>query len=159
MILHFARRYDQAIEEYRKVIDLDPNFTRARLWLGWALVQKGDCQDALAEFQKSTALDPRSTQAIAGLGYAYALSGQRGAAWKTIDELKELSGRRYVPPPYIALIHAGLGERDQAFSWLQRACQLRDNGMPYALKANPVWDGLRADPRFAELLQCFGVPP
>ncbi len=96
---------------------------------------------------------------MALIGHAYALLGQRGEAYKRIDELKELSKRRYVPPHCIALIYTGLGKKDQAFAWLEKAYEARDAGAGYSIKANRLWDSLRSDPRFADLLRRFRFPP
>ncbi len=159
MFFYFAHQYDQAIEQYRKTIELDPNFPRAHIWLGLAYERKGRYDEALAEFRKAATLDPNSTEAVAALGHAYAQLGQRGEAQKRVDALKELSKQRYVPPYRIALIYTGLGEKDHAFAWLEKAYEARDEGIIYALKPNPLWDSLRSDPRFADLLRRFRFPP
>jgi len=74
-----------------------------------------------------------------------------------LDELNDLSKRRPVPARDIAIIYAGLGDKDQAFKWLRQACKERNGSLVY-LKVDPVFKSLRADPRFADLLQCIGLP-
>ncbi len=96
---------------------------------------------------------------VAVLGHTYALLGQRREARKKIDELKELSKQGYITGYLTALIYTGLGEKDQAFEWLEKAYEARDGGGTWSLKANPLWDPLRSDPRFADLLRRFRFPP
>src|SRR5262249_54035076 len=98
-LYYFSRQYDQAAEECRKVIEMDPSFASAHRFLGWAYVQ-----EAIAEFQQAVSLSPGDTPALADLGHAYAVSGQRAEAAKVLDELKGLSKRRYIGPHHLALI-------------------------------------------------------
>jgi hypothetical protein len=97
-------------------------------------------------------------QVISYLGYTYGLSGKRAEAIKKLDELKELSKRQHIQPYDIAVIYIGLGERDETFKSLGQACQER-NGFLVFLKVNPIFESLRTDPRFADLLRCVGLPP
>ena len=94
----------------------------------------------------------------AALGHLYALAGKQAEARKTISELKELSSKRYVTAYDIAIIHAGLGENDQAFEWLDKALQERSSWLPY-LRVEPRIDELRSDPRFKALLDRVGLTP
>jgi hypothetical protein len=82
---------------------------------------------------------------------------KRDAESARVDELRALSKQRYVSSYYFALIHAGLGEKDQAFAWLEKTYEERSGAAPY-LKVNPIWDPLRSDPRFQELLRRIGLP-
>jgi len=95
-------------------------------------------------------------QVLALLGHAYAASGRRGEALRTLDQLKEISGHRHVSAYSLALVHAGLGERDQAFQWLEQGYQSRDWQMNYP-KVDPLLDDLRSDPRFTDLLHRAGL--
>jgi eukaryotic-like serine/threonine-protein kinase len=149
---HFARRYDLAIEQYRKVLEMDPNFYPARLYLGWAYEQKGEFQEAITEFERVSKLEDSPT---ASLGHAYAMAAKRDEALKLLEVLKEYSKRHYVSPYGIAMIYTGLGELDQAFEWLRIACDERA-GLIVWLKVDPRIDCLRSDPRFAELLDLIG---
>ncbi len=152
---YHARQYDQAIEQYRKALEIDPNFWVAHLFLGKTYGQKRMYEEAITELQKAgrVTTEPRSVTA-----YIYAVSSRRGEAKKVVAELKELSKRRYVPPYHIAVIYAGLGEKDQAFAWLQNAYEERDAWIAW-LKVEPMLDNLRSDPRFADLLRRVGFPP
>jgi serine/threonine protein kinase/Tfp pilus assembly protein PilF len=154
--LHFARRYEQAIEQYRKTLEMDSTFGPAHFYLGQAYEQKGMYEEAIAEFHK--AINFSRGQAVAALGHAYAMSGKRREARKVLYELEEQSKRRYISPYGMALIYTGLGEKDQAFAWLQRACEDHSFGLNH-LKVEPSLDSLRSDSRFRDLLRCVGLPP
>ncbi len=155
--LALARRSDEAIDESRRTIEIDPNFAVAHDVLAYLLVAKGRHDDALAESQKAVALSPVSPMFKAGLGYVHARVGQSDAARKIIGELTAASRHRYTPALAFAIVHLGLGERDQALTWLEKAYAERFNRLAY-LRREPVWDPLRADPRFQDLLRRIGLP-
>jgi hypothetical protein len=94
---------------------------------------------------------------LAALGYAYAISHQDGEARKILQQLTERSQQTYVQPTWVAVIHIGLGEKDQAFDWLQKALQDRSAWLVY-LKVDPFFDPLRSDPRFIDLIRKVGLP-
>ena len=114
--------------------------------------------EAIAEFQAALTLDKENTEIWSGLGHAYALAGNRIEAHKVLDHLQELSRRSYVAPYSIAIVYAGLGEKDQVFSWLDRAYRERSYFLAVYLTTDSRLDGLHADPRFAELKQRIGLP-
>ncbi len=151
---YVTHQYDRAIEQCRKAINLDPNFYLAHYALGFNYTHKGKFPEAIAEFQKARLLEDKPWQ-VAGLGYGYAVAGNRSEAMKVLEELKELSKRRHVSPAEIAKIYAGLGEKDQAFEWLQQAYEARSMWL-VMLKVEPLWDSLRSEPRFADLLRRVG---
>ncbi|MCA1850333.1 MAG: tetratricopeptide repeat protein, partial [Acidobacteria bacterium] len=153
----YERQYDQAIEQFRKTLELDPNFNRAHTGLGLIYEQKGMHKEAIAALQKARELSGSSPLIVAFLGHAYATAGKRSEARAVVNELKELSARGQISPYYIAMIHAGLGERDQALQWLEKAFQDRSSGLVW-LKVHPVWDQLRSDPRFTDLIRRLRVP-
>ena len=152
---YFARQYDQAIEQLQKTLELDPNFLLAQDTLGHAYVQKSMYKEGIAEFQKALAILPGNALALSGLGYAYAVSGRRAEAQKVLDQLAEISKQKYVPAASRAAIYAGLGDKDKAFEWLEKAYEERSIviGSGHPIKVDPVWDPLRSDPRFADLLR------
>ena len=151
-IFLFMRQYDQAIAQYQKTLEIDPNFELARFNLGVAYEQKGMYEEAIAEYQKI----PR--RELAPIGRAYALSGKRREAQRVLDELKEQSKTRYVSPVSMAVIHAGLGEHEQAIAWLEKALDGGDADRLYFLGVQPTWDSLRSEPRFQDLLRRMGLP-
>jgi len=93
----------------------------------------------------------------AQLGHAYAVAGKRSEAEKVLSELRELANQRYVSPYDVAMIYVGLGDKEQAFAWLEKAYQEHARRL-WALKVNPTWDSLRSDSRFAGLLRRIGLP-
>jgi TolB-like protein/DNA-binding winged helix-turn-helix (wHTH) protein/Tfp pilus assembly protein PilF len=147
-----ARQYGQAIEQLRKTLELDPNYAMTHWWLGLAYEGKGDVPRALAELEKAVSLSGRNPLYLAFLGNAYAVSGQRSQAEKILAELRERSGRVYIQPYDIALVYAGLGNKEQALIWLKKAYEERS----FSVITIGTWkqfDGLRADPRFRELVR------
>jgi serine/threonine protein kinase len=168
-ILREARRYDEAIEQYRKTIEMDPNFRPAHAELGWAYLHKGMRQEAIAEFQKAIelagiSLEPGAMKKRVGIGpvgslaYAYGMAGNRDEALRLVEELKRLATQSYVSPYTIAGGYIGLGDKDQAFAWLEKACKERVGWLVF-LKVGPLYDPLRSDPRFNDLLRCVGFAP
>ncbi len=154
--LYLAGRYDEAIQHYRGVIELEPNFFRAHWELGRAYEQKGRCGEAIAAYEQARTLSRGSPFVIGGLGHAYGRCGQTAAARKLAAELLELSKRRYVSPFDIALVHAGLDDTPAALDWLERAYQERSVWMVY-LKIDPRLERLRAEPRYVALMKKVGL--
>jgi tetratricopeptide (TPR) repeat protein len=156
--LYYMHRYDEAIEQFKKAISLDPDDWPAHFFLGFTYSQKGMHEEAIAEMQRSIELQENAPPSVAGLGYVYAVAGRRDEAVKILNRLQERADRgEYVWPLGIALIHIGLGNKDDAFAWLDKAYEDRSTGMNY-LKVNPLYDPLRSDPRFLSLLQRMRFP-
>jgi serine/threonine protein kinase/Flp pilus assembly protein TadD len=157
---YYARQYDRAIEQLRKTLELDPNFITARSALGTAYVQKSMYKESIAEFEKVLVTSPGYTIALMDLGYAHAVAGRRAEAEEVLDQLTEISKRKYVPAGYMARICVGLGEKDKTFEWLERSYEERSIGSYFEnLKADPAYDPLRSDPRFADLLRRMNLQP
>jgi eukaryotic-like serine/threonine-protein kinase len=156
--LVFTRQWDPAIEQLRSAKELDPSFWFAPCFLGRAYEHKGRLPEAIAEFQRALELEKENPEIWSGLGHAYASSGNRIEAQRVLDHLKELSVHSYVAPYDFAVIYAGLGEKDQALAWLNRAYEERSYYMPVYLTTDARLDGLRSDPRFADLLRRVGLP-
>jgi tetratricopeptide (TPR) repeat protein len=157
LIHYYAGQYDLALAECQKALDLSPDFYPAHAALGDIYLQLGRREDALAELLKANQLDGRLLTKAA-LGYGYAVSGQKEKALAVLNELRKESGDRPVPALYLALLYAGLGQKDAAFKWLKQASQERAYRMVY-LKVDPAFASLRSDPRFTELLQDIGLAP
>jgi DNA-binding winged helix-turn-helix (wHTH) protein/TolB-like protein len=155
-ILYFAGRYDEAIEHCKKLLDVDPNFFPARRYLGLVYEQKGMYKEAIAEFQQAAKLSG-SPLMMSLLAHAYAVSGNRAEAERLLIELGQQK-QRYVSPYTVATIYAGLGERDQAFKWLDKAFEERDIWL-MNLRVDPLFKSLRSDHRFSELLGRIGLTP
>ena len=156
--LYFARRYDEAIEQVRKTLEMDPDFVAGHRHLGMAYEQKAMYTEAIAEFQKALDVSRGNPFALGSLGHAYAVSGNRGKARQALSDLRELSKRRYVSPFDTAVIYTGLGDKERALEWLEKASDDRSLQMIF-LKVDPRFDRLHADSRFAGLLRRMGLPP
>lgn len=162
-ILYLAGRNDEAIAQCTKILNLDPNSFPARRYLGLAYEQKGMYAQAIDEFQKGVKISG-SPLMLALLGHAYAVSGKTKEARQVLSDLHDLSesreaeSRRYVSPYTVAAIHAGLGDKDQAFKWLEQANEERDVWL-MNLKVDPVFAKLRSDKRFQDLLTRTGLRP
>jgi serine/threonine protein kinase/tetratricopeptide (TPR) repeat protein len=157
-VLVFTRQWDPAIEQLRSAKELEPTFWFNPCFLGRAYEQMGRMPEAIAEFQSALELDKDNTEIWSGLGHAYALSRNRTEAQKVLDHLKNISAHSYVSPYSFAVIYAGLGEKDQAFAWLERAFNERSYFMAVYLPTDARLDSLRADPRFAALQRRVGLP-
>ncbi len=153
------REYDQAIEQERKTLEIEPNFGGARYLLGQAYILKSLYKEAIAEAEKDVLISPRSVDALSWLGYTYAVAGGRAEALKVIDKLTQLSKQMHVPPSYMAAIHVGLVEKDKAFEWLEKGYEERSIGFGFGINPDPIWDPLRSDPRFADLLRRMNLQP
>ncbi len=157
-IHYLARRPDEAISQLQKMIRMDPSFLVARYTLGLAYEQKGMYEQAIAEFNEAQRLDPESWAPAAFIAHTYALWGKRDEARRGLDELKLSAERRHVDPYHIGLIHAALGEKDQALQWFEKALQVRSEELLF-LKVDPKTDSLRSDARYADLLRRLKLAP
>jgi serine/threonine protein kinase/Tfp pilus assembly protein PilF len=155
--MYLARQYDQAIKQTRRALEVNPEESAALVLLGLAYEQKLMFEEAITQIEKAATLNRGAPGTVVLLGHTYAMSGRRDETQKILSEFKERMQQRYVPPSYIAIIYAGLGDKDQAFHWLERAYEERS--IPYDLKVNPWWDHLRSDPRFTDLLRRMGLTP
>lgn len=154
ILSYFARDYDGALAQYRKVLEMDPGFARAYVTRASAYSQKGIHSEAISAVRKAAELSGGRPR-LAALGRIYARAGMKDEALAVVEELKDLSRNRYVTPYAFTLIHAALGDLDQAFSCLQRACGEGVSDLLY-LKVDPFLDNLRGDPRFVALLENAG---
>ncbi len=159
LAFYYAREYDQAIAQFQRTLELDPNFPPASQNLPAAYEQKGMYSEAIAGFKRAIPLmgDHEWALTRGGLGHVYAVTGRKSEALAMVDELKQLSARGYVPATSVAVIYAGLGEKDQAFAWLEKAYEEHAFQLQW-LRVEPRWDSLRSDPRFADLVRRIGLP-
>jgi len=157
-VLYLSRQYDRAIEQYRNTIKLDPNFIQARLWFGRPYLQKRMFKEAMTEITHAVTMSGESTISLAMLGHANGAAGKRDVAQKILEKLTERSKTHYVPSYWIAMIHIGLGNKDQSFTWLEKAFQERSSWLAWA-GVEPRFDSLRSDPRFNSLLARMRLKP
>jgi predicted negative regulator of RcsB-dependent stress response len=157
-LLSLAGRYSEALEEWRKILEKEPNRRgMAHLNVGEIYLSQGRYEEALAEMLE---VRPRIRypRELARIGYVYAAAGKRREAIKILEEMKGLTGKRYNLGTHIAAIYAALGNKDEALAWLKKACDEHEQGV-VDLKVNPRLDTLRADPRFVDLLRRVKLAP
>jgi len=148
----FARKYDQAIEQCWKSRELFPDSFFPAFFSALAHEQKGMLVEAIAEFENVMKMSTNITFAKAGLGHLYAVSGEKIKAESVIAELDQISKARYVPSYDFAVIHVGLGDKEGAFAWLEKAYREHSTWLAY-LRVEPRLDPLRSDSRFTDLLR------
>jgi TolB-like protein/DNA-binding winged helix-turn-helix (wHTH) protein/Tfp pilus assembly protein PilF len=156
-VLYFARRYDEAIGEIGKSLELDPDFGPARILLGRVYVAKGMRDRAVDELQRAEVLMGPRPDVTTPHGYVLARAGRQHEARAMLETIRRTSKPRDPAPIRIALVHIGLGETDQAFEWLEKAFEARDWQMAL-LNVEPAFDDLRSDRRFAALVERVGLP-
>lgn len=148
---HYSGDYERAADHCRKVLEMAPYFTKARLQLGQALCALRRHEEAIAELQRAATVDVRNSRSLFPLGYAYGSAGRHDDARSVLRELHELARDEYVFPDYIAFVHAGLGANEAALEWLERAYDDRSSRM-IVLAVDPMFAALRGEPRFERLL-------
>jgi len=155
--LIFARRYDEAFAQLGKVLELDPNFGVTHFWLWYACTETGRYPEAFTELEKARSyLGPHRYSAYSA--YLEAKAGNQAKARKQLAELLGTSRQEDISPVPISYIYIALGEKDQAFAWLEKAYRAGGANLE-GLKTVPAFDPIRPDPRFADLVRRVGLPP
>jgi serine/threonine-protein kinase len=149
-ILYAARRYREARQAIQRTLEVSPDFSPAREFLGQVYLQEHKFEEGIAELQ-AVAVSSKEDPLMATLGYAYAMSGRKRDSQDTLNGLKEQSERRYVSPYLLALVCVGLGKKGEAFEWLDEAYKQRDAELPW-IGVEPMFDPLRSDTRFHDLV-------
>jgi tetratricopeptide (TPR) repeat protein len=165
---YYEHRYDDALENYNKTLEMVPDFWVTHHYRGLAYTMKGMYQQAIAEFrgsiespgegplkEGSVENDP---EVAASLAFAYGKAGKRKEAEAILERFRTLSGQRYVSPLYFAIAYAGLNDHDQAITYLNRAFESRHPGL-VLIRIDPLFDGLRTDDRFKQIVQRFEPIP
>jgi Tfp pilus assembly protein PilF len=155
-LLLMARRYDDSIREYRSVLAVQPEYTNARWGLGFALIVNHQTDQAILELERTVAMMNRSPGSLDMLATAYAHAGRRQDALTLINELKEGRQKGYVPPGAFINIYLALGDYDQAFFWCDEAYK-EQAGILQWIKVAPLFDPVRDDPRFIDLIHRVGL--
>ncbi|HTL46409.1 MAG TPA: protein kinase [Vicinamibacterales bacterium] len=156
-ILHYYQRDDEALHAIRLALDMDPKFPLAYFWLGRIFASQGRYTDAESALEQIGPLR-KWTPAMAALGFAYAKAGRVEDARRVLDEFTALtSSGRYASSYAVAVIYAGLGDTEHAFAWLDTGIRERSHWLVW-LGRDPRWNGIRSDPRFAQLVRKVGLP-
>jgi serine/threonine-protein kinase len=153
---YLERDYEGAVDEYNKVLEIDPRFGMAHYFLGQVYERRGDHDAALSCFQRAIELTGGSPEITAAVGHAYATAGRVDEARGIVAQLQAPSAARYVSPALIGQVYVGLGEHDAALEWLDRGRVDRSPEMIW-LGVRPLFDSLRGDKRFLELLRAIGL--
>ncbi len=153
----FARNYNEAVEQARRVQEMDLAPYKVYLFGGWALEQQGHYPEAIDWLRKGVTSSGEISHCRSALGHAYGMSGDRAHAKQILDELQTLSTRQYVPAYDVAIVYLGLGNKEQAYRWLEKAFDERSAWMVY-LNMDPRLDSLRSEPRFRKLVHDVGLP-
>ena len=153
--LCIAHQFDEAIRQSRKTLEMDPHFAVGHYELGQALEQRQMYDEAIAEFQKAIEISGHSGIFDSSLAHAYAASGRRDQAAKIAVDIESGNDHNPSPEANIALIEVGMGDPDQAMTWLDKAYNARFNP---SILLRPAFDPLRSDPRFKNLLRRIGLP-
>ncbi len=155
--LYFAHRYDDAIQRMLPLTEIYPDYNPLHAVLALSYEQKGDWSKAIAEMEKAYELDKESeSEGLAQLGHIYAAAGRTADARQVLRQLSELSHHRYVSAYNMGVLYAGLGEKDEAFRWLQKVEEDRSEWFAL-INVDPRLDGLHTDPRFAGILRHVGL--
>lgn len=147
----------RGLEQARRAYETDPSFVIARLVYGLTLNANGSYADAIVLSEKALQDDPNNQHMLVVAGYAYGRSGRRADAERVIARFREISKTQYVIPSFVAAVFGSMGEKDKAFTELDRSIELRDSWFRWA-KVDPLFDPLRDDPRFKDLLKRMNLP-
>jgi len=165
---YFEHRYDDAITQYKRTLEIDPDFWVAHHYMGLAYAKKGAHEEAIRQLRgllESPEEGPlkdgvveKDPEVAASLGFVYATAGRRGEAEAILERLRALSERRYVSGLYMAIIYAGLKDQDRALEYLNKAYESRHPGL-VLIRVDPIFDDLRSDDRFKQLVKRFEPMP
>jgi len=153
--LYCSRRYGEALEQARKLALLLANEVTPHTMMGYCHLKESHYNEAISEFSTAAELakGDRTNWSLGDLGIAYALSGRLDEAKKIINQYEELSKRQYVPPDVIGGILLFMGKSDEGFELLDKAVEQRKSIWAFSLFADPIFDQMRSDLRFKQLLK------
>ncbi len=155
-LLHYsARRYDEGIDQFKQVLELEPNFFHSNMHLGDAYLAKGMYKDAKAAYKKAQKLAGRHAYLYIGICRLYAVWNRRDEAMKYMNEVIAISKEEWMPPTYIGWAYLALGEHDEAFVWFDKAFKERDPQLLF--QEWPMWDPIKSDPRYLALVKKMGL--
>jgi TolB-like protein/Tfp pilus assembly protein PilF len=157
-ISYQLREYDRAIGEFKKALELFPDYWNLHVWLGMTLLMTGDYDRAIKELDIALGLSGNATSVLSTLGCAYAVAGRTEEANEILSKLKSISKEQFVSPVELGYVLASLGNLEEAFSMFGKAIEEKASGLPEALLGDPLLvDRLGGDPRYEALLDRFGL--
>jgi len=158
MAYYYIREWDRAIAQCQSVLEVDPQYWAAHIFLGLTYIQLRKQEDAIRAFETAAQLTGRNLYTLGSLGWAYARSGRINKARQLLKELVELAGRTYVAASAIGRIYLGLGEIDRALEWFEKAIEDCDGTM-INFHLAPLYDELRSHARYHALLRKMNLEP
>ncbi|MCU1221358.1 MAG: hypothetical protein JWN42_2555 [Candidatus Angelobacter sp.] len=153
---YFGREYQRAVDECEKAKQLDPGYFMLHFIAGRAYMRLNEHSKAIAHLKQARTETGEMPLMDAALGLAYAVSGRKAETTKLAEALKSAAKKRYIPPTYFGMLFAGLGDKDKAMMWLEKAYEDRADGLTW-LNVEPMLDEVRSDPRFQELIRRIGL--
>ena len=158
-VFYHKRQYQNAIEVLRRCVELNPNDMGTHWELGILYDQTGMREEAISEWERMFVLSGYEEQYgfAEDLKTGYLISGRRGALNRLLNNLERVSRQRHVPPDVMAYLYESLGDKERAFVWLQKAYDEHNHEI-VGLKTDLMWDRLRSDPRFEDLVRRVGLP-
>ena len=156
VIFNCVNQYDKALESCMTMLRIDPDYFPAHQHLAEVYLHRAQFEDAIEVLERAVQISKGASAVRGRLGYAYAVSGREREARNLLADLQEDSKQRYVSPVAFALVHCGLGEKNEAIRWLERAYEEKAGGIA-SLKVRPIWSDLRSEPGFVKLLAQMGL--
>lgn len=155
-ILYFARRFDESAKQCLKTIEMFPDYLIAHRRLGMTYGEQGMFEEAEAEFKAALSLSAKDSETMSAMAYVYAAAGRTDEARQVFEQIKDIARQSYVSPYSLARVHIGLGQIDEAFAELEVTYKERHGILTY-LKVEPMFDRIRDDARFLDLLRRLGI--
>ncbi len=156
-ILYFSRQYDRAIQQFRTVLEMEPHFGRAHM-MDYAYVEKGMYAEALADIEKWRFAEDQTAWTLMMQAYVFGRSGDQLHAQRALEQLLQWNRHQPMDPAPVLYAYIGTGNKEQAFVWLENAYAAHSTALT-TLKVNPMYDPLRGDPRFLDLMRRVGLAP
>jgi TolB-like protein/Tfp pilus assembly protein PilF len=153
---YFGREYQRAVEECEKAEQLDPGYFMLHFIAGRAYMRLNEHAKAIAHLKQARTETGEMPLMDAALGLAYAVSGEMAETLKLAEAFQSAAKKRYIPPTYLGMLFAGLGDKDKAMAWLEKAFEERADGLTW-LNVEPMLDEVRSDPRFESLIRRIGL--
>jgi TolB-like protein len=153
---YFGREYQRAVDECEKAKQLDPEYFMLHFIAGRAYMRLNEHAKAIAHLKQARTETGEMPLMDAALGLAYAVSGKKAETMKVAEAFKSAAKKRYIPPTYFGMLFAGLGDKDKAMMWLEKAYDDRADGLTW-LNVEPMLDDVRSDPRFQDLIRRIGL--
>ena len=153
---YYSGHYAEAVKQLRTTVEMSPSFPLAHLWLGRTYQEQRRYDEAIAEYTAAARVLVNWPVTMAAVGHVYGISGRQAEAERVLRDLQDLQSRQYVTPYGLALVHAGLGNREAAFAWLDRAVDDRSSWLVW-LKLDPRFSSLHGNPRFDALVKRVGL--